>query len=299
MVMTTSSFEGLTAHRIVRDGVILAAWSGGSGPPVLLLHGYPQSSYMWRHVIPALLPDHRVIAMDLRGYGSSDAPAPDTGNELYSKREMTKDAAYVLDELGVESAHLVGHDRGARVVHRFCLDNSERVRTAAVFDIIPTLVMYESADRSMAESYFHWFFLTRRGGMPEAMLRSAPNAWIESRFAGRHRPGFEFGEAAISRYKAAFRRPGVIEATCSDYRAAATVDLDHDRADRAAGRRVAAPMLVGWGRHGYVGTNFDVPTVWSSYAERIRPMPLEADHYVAEENPEQVVSALTSFWAEQ
>lgn len=297
--MTAGALDGMTAQRIVREGVALSVWTGGRGQAVLLLHGYPQSAYMWRHVIPGLLPDHRVIAMDLRGYGESDAPEPDAEDARYSKREMANDAAYVLDELGVDSAHAVGHDRGARVVHRLCLDYSEKVRTAAVFDIIPTLTMYESVDRAMAESYFHWFFLTRSGGMPEVLLRSAPDAWIESRFVGRHQHRFAFEEAAIRTYQEAFRRPGVIEATCSDYRAAASIDLVHDRADRAAGHRVDAPLLVGWGRHGYVGRNFDVPAAWSPYAAHLQPAPIDADHYVAEENPAQVFDALMSFWDEQ
>lgn len=298
MVVTATVFDDLTAHRIVRDGVTLAAWSGGDGPPVLLLHGYPQSSYMWRHVIPKLLADHRVIVMDLRGYGASDAPAPDADDMRYSKREMALDAAHLLERLGVENAHLVGHDRGARVVHRFCLDHGEKVRTATVFDIVPTLSMYESVDRAMAESYFHWFFLTRGGGLPEALLRADPDTWISSRFTGRHRPGFEFEPDAIAGYQRAFRRDGVVEATCSDYRAAATVDLEHDRADREAGRRVTAPLLVGWGTHGYVGRNFDLPAVWSQYAEQLQPVPIDADHYVAEENPDQTVHALKSFWGQ-
>jgi len=290
-------FTGLTRQRFERDGVKLAAWSGGSGPAVMLLHGYPQTSYMWRELAPGLLPHHRVILMDLRGYGQSDAPASDGANLAYSKREMAADVAFVLDSLGVTSAHLVGHDRGGRVVHRFCLDHPDRVTSAAVLDIVPTLHMYETVDRAMAEAYYHWFFLSRGGGVPEALLGSDPETWIRSRFVGRHAPDYEFPPVAIAEYLAAFRRPGVIEATCADYRAAATIDLQHDEADRAAGRVVRQPLLVGWGTLGYVGTAFDVPDVWADYADDVRPAAIDADHYVAEENPEATLKALTSFWA--
>ena len=170
------------------------------------------------------------------------------------------------------------------------------MRTAAVLDIIPTLHMFETVDRAMAEAYFHWFFLTRGGGLPETLLRADPDAWIRSRFAGRHRAGFTFDPAAVESYAEAFRRPGVVEATCADYRAAAGIDLDHDRTDREAGRRIGAPLLVGWGTSGYVGRSFDVPAVWSHYADDVRPAPIEADHYVAEENPAATLAALTAFW---
>lgn len=291
-------FADLTHRRFERDGVELVTWSGGSGETVLLLHGYPQSSLMWRHLVPALVEDHHVVLMDLRGYGASGTPDPGPADLAYAKREMAADAALVLDSLGVDSAHVVGHDRGARVAHRFCLDFPELVRTAAVLDIVPTLHMFESVDRAMAEAYFHWFFLTRGGGLPETLLRADPDAWIRSRFAGRHRAGFVFEASAVEAYAAAFRRPGVIEATCADYRAAAGVDLEHDAADREAGRTVTVPLLVGWGTDGYVGRSFDVAAVWSRYADDVRPVPIEADHYVAEENPAATLAALRRLWAD-
>ncbi|GAA1911626.1 alpha/beta fold hydrolase [Nocardioides hwasunensis] len=288
--------DGLAHRRIERDGVGIATWSGGSGDTVVLLHGYPQTSHMWRHLVPALLEDHHVVLADLRGYGASDAPEPGPGDASYAKREMAADVALVLDTLGVDSAHLVGHDRGGRVVHRFCLDFPELVRTAAVLDIVPSLHMFEHVDRAMAEAYFHWFFLARGGGLPETLLRADPDTWIRSRFAGRHRDGFVFEESAVQAYADAFRRPGVVEATCADYRAAAGIDLEHDRADREAGRTVQSPLLVGWGTSGYVGRSFAVPEVWSGFAADVHPAPIEADHYVAEENPAATLAALDDFW---
>jgi haloacetate dehalogenase len=289
-------YDLLTPHVHERDGVALASWSGGRGDAVVLLHGYPQTSFMWRHVVPGLLERHHVIVLDLRGYGRSDAPAPDVGDLTYSKREMAADLAHVLDGLDVATAHVVGHDRGGRVAHRFALDHPERTRTVAVLDIVPTLHMFEHVDRVMAEAYFHWFFLTRPRGLPEALLHADTEAWVRSRFVGRHGPDHRFDEDTLDEYLAAFSRPGVIEATCSDYRAAAGIDLDHDRSDRDAGRTITAPVLAGWGTRGYVGNAFDVPTVWSRYATDVRPAPIDADHYVAEENPADTVAALTDFW---
>lgn len=291
-------FDGLTRHEVRREGVDLAVWSVGEGTPVVLLHGYPQSSYMWRELVPGLAGDHRLILLDLRGYGRSSAPASDPGDAIYSKRAMAADVATALDVLGIDRAHLVGHDRGGRVVHRFCLDYPELVGTAAVLDIVPTAHMFTHVDRAMADSYFHWFFLTRGGGLPEALLRADPGAWIRSRLIGRHGPGFEFPPDAVAEYLAAFNRPGVIEATCADYRAAATVDLVHDEADRRAGRRIEAPLLAGWGTRSYVGTHFDVTRVWQEWARTVIPAPIDADHYVAEENPMQTMQALRSFWSQ-
>lgn len=291
------TYDALIGQRVAADGgTELAVWSGGEGPAVLLLHGYPQTAYMWRHLVPSLLGSHRVVLMDLRGYGDSDAPTPDPDDATYSKRTMASDVACVLDHLGLDRVHAVGHDRGARVVHRLCLDHPERVSTATVLDIVPTLHMFEHVDRTMAEAYFHWFFLTR-GQLPVTLLRGDPDAWIRSRFHGRHGSQFTFDDTDLEVYAEAFRRPGVIEATCADYRAAASVDLDHDRRSRGDGHRIAAPLLVGWGRHGYVGRNFDVPAIWEQYADSVHPAPIEADHYVAEEAPESTLAALTDFWA--
>lgn len=294
--MTDLAAAGLEHQIFERDGVGLATWHGGTGDTVVLLHGYPQTSHMWRHLVPSLLKEHHVVLVDLRGYGSSDAPRPGPHDAAYAKREMATDVAFVLDELGVDKAHLVGHDRGARVVHRFCLDFPELVATAAVLDIVPTFHMYDHVDRAMAEAYFHWFFLTRPGGLPEDLLNADPDSWIRSRFAGRHLPGFAFEERAIQLYVDAFRRRGIVEATCADYRAAVGIDLTHDRADYANGTVIQHPLMVGWGASSYVGTSFDVADVWSRYADDVHPAPIEADHYVAEENPEGTLAALREFW---
>lgn len=277
-----------------REGVYLSARVAGEGDPVVLLHGYPQTQLMWRHVIADLSQDRRVVVMDLRGYGDSGAPAPVEGDLNYSKREMARDVVHVMAELGHETFDVVGHDRGGRVAHRLGLDHPERVRSIVVLDIVPTLHMFEHVDRAMADAYYHWFFLTQPGGLPERLLHADPVGWIASRFAGRN-TGQPIEDAALQAYLTAFRRPGVIEATCADYRAAATVDLEHDRASREA--RLAAPLLALWGATSYVGRNFDVERVWSEYAAEVSGAAVEADHYLAEENPDATIAAIRDFWS--
>ncbi|GAA1477359.1 alpha/beta hydrolase [Nocardioides aestuarii] len=265
----------------------------------MLLHGYPQTSFMWRHVVPRLVEAGRsVVLADLRGYGAS-GPAhagPVADPATYAKREMASDVAALLDTLGHDTVDLVGHDRGGRVAHRLALDHPERVRSLAVLDIVPTLHMFEHVDRSMAEAYFHWFLLTRPGGLPEALISASPETWLRSRFTGRD-AGTPVPTAAVDVYLDAFLQPGVVDATCADYRAAATVDLDHDRTDREVGRRVTAPVLALWGDAGYVGRNFDVEEVWRRYAGEVTGRGLATDHYLAEEAPTEVVEALLAFWA--
>jgi haloacetate dehalogenase len=277
-----------------RDGVRIAAWVAGEGHPVVLLHGYPQTHLMWRHVAADLVRDRRVVAIDLRGYGESDAPPPAAGDATYAKREMALDVAHVMRELGHDRFDVVGHDRGGRVGHRLGLDHPERVRTLAVLDIVPTLHMFENVDRSMAESYFHWFFLTQPGGLPERLIEADPAAWIASRFAGRHAGSPPVDDQIQAAYLEGFRRPGVIAATCADYRAAATIDLEHDRTDR--GSALSMPVLALWGESSYVGRSFDVLDVWREYAADVSGGSVAADHYLAEEAPAATVEAIRAFW---
>jgi haloacetate dehalogenase len=292
-------FEQFEELSVRRGDVGLFTRAGGAGRPVVLLHGYPQSQVMWSAIADDLTRDRSVVLIDLRGYGASGAPPPAVDDANYSKREMALDVVQVMQKLGHTAFDVVGHDRGGRVAHRLCLDHPERVRSVAVLDIVPTLHMFESVDRTMAEEYFHWFFLTRPGGLPERLLGADPDAWIRSRFSGRHAGGTQIAAEALASYEAAFRRPEVVAATCADYRAAATVDLEHTREDRAAGRRVSAPLLALWGATSYVGRSFEVSAVWSSYAGEVTGVAVDADHYLAEENPLATIGALRDFWAGQ
>lgn len=291
--MDDSAFERTS---LARDGLTFAVSTGGEGEPVVLLHGYPQSRLMWRRIAEPLSRHRRVVMMDLRGYGESDAPAPTPDSSNYAKRVMADDVVHVMRALGHDEFDVVGHDRGGRVGHRLALDHPGRVRSLAVLDIVPTLHMFEHVDRPMAESYFHWFFLARPDRIAERLIGADPGAWVHSRFAGRHSGGEPIDPGTIEAYIEAFGRPGVIPATCADYRAAATVDLDHDRIDRIAGRRVTVPLLALWGRSSYVGRHFDVAEVWASFAERVWATAVDADHYLAEEAPAATLAALDDFW---
>ncbi len=282
---------------VSRDGVRTAVWRTGRGSPVLLLHGYPQCHLMWRHVVADLARDHEVVVTDLRGYGESSAPPDNAGHTVYSKREMAADQARVMRELGHDRFAVVGHDRGGRVAHRLALDFPAAVTSVAVVDIVPTLHMYEHVDRAMAETYFHWFLLSRPAPLPEDLIGAAPDAWIAGRFRGRHAGGLALEPEAIAAYTRYFRRASTIAASCADYRAAATTDLAHDRADRQAGRRITMPLLAVWGEQSYVGRHFDVSGIWRAAADDVAGRALPADHYVPEEAPGDLTAALREFWA--
>ncbi len=274
------------------DGVRIATTVLGDGPPLLLLHGYPEMRDMWHAVAPVLAERYTVVATDLRGYGQSDAPSGDR----YSKREMAADQLAVMGRLGFAEFFVAGHDRGARVGHRMALDAPGRVRALAVIDVVPTLHMFDHVDRVMATSYFHWFFLALGGGLPEGLIRADPERWLRSRFVHRWSTRDPLTPEVFDRYLACFTRAGVIEATCADYRAAASVDLDLDRADAAGGARLEMPVLALWGADSYVGRNFDVLGVWSDYASDVSGAGIASDHYVPEEAPEACALHLHDFF---
>lgn len=273
------------------DGIEIAAEVRGSGPAVLLLHGYPETKAMWDGVAAMLAADHTVVAADLRGYGDSAKPR----GPLYAKREMARDQVALMRELGFARFTVVGHDRGGRVAHRMALDHPDAVTALAMLDIVPTLHMFENVDRAMATAYFHWFFLARDDGMPEALINADRETWLRSRFTGRRHDGDRLPDA-YDEYLRCFDLDTVF-ASGADYRAAATIDLEHDRSDRDAGRAVDCPVLALWGAHSYVGRNFDVLATWTPYAPSITGAAINADHYLAEEAPEQTAAALREFLA--
>lgn len=279
--------------------VTIAASVGGDGSPVLLLHGYPETHLMWHRVAPTLARRHTVVMADLRGYGDSDKPAPDVDGLVYSKRSMASDQHALMRSLGFERYAVVGHDRGARVAHRLALDIPEAVAKVAVLDVVPTLHMFENVDRAMASTYFHWFFLGLRNGLPERLLAAEPRTWLRSRFEGRNAGGLPIDPAAYREYERCFLSPGAIEASTADYQSAAGIDLVHDGEDRASGRRISAPLLALWGSHGYVGRSFDVLDVWGAYADQVSGRAIDADHYLAEEAPDAVLAELVTFLADE
>lgn len=268
---------------------------GGAGPPVLLLHGYPQTHVIWHHVAPVLAAYFTVVVADLRGYGDSDKPASADDHAPYSKRAMAADQLAVMRTLGFDRFAVAGHDRGGRVGHRLALDAPEAVAALAVLDIVPTRYAFQHADAAFAAGYYHWFFLTAGNGIPERLIGNDPEFWIRARMSTRHQGGTPFDPAAMDEYVRCFSDPAAIHASCEDYRAAASIDLRHDDAD--AGRPVSCAVLALWGGDSFVGHSYDVLDAWRAYASDLRGSPLPCDHYLPEEAPEQTADALREFFA--
>lgn len=288
-------FDGFESVGVSVDGVRIHARVGGEGPPVLLLHGYPQTHVMWHELAPPLAEKYTVVAADLRGYGDSDKPPSHTDHSSYSKRAMAADMVGAMNALGYKRFAVVGHDRGARVTHRLCLDHAESVEKATVLDIVPTRHVFANVNRALATAYDHWFFLAEPPDLPEVLIAGAPDYFLRRKleqWAGR---GSASSAEAMAEYMRCFRDPDTIRATCEDYRAGASVDLEHDDADAAAGRRVTCPLLVLWGAQGFVDTAYDVLNVWRQYADDVRGHALESGHFVAEEAPAETLKALREF----
>lgn len=286
-------FEGFEQARIATSGTEIVLRHGGSGPPLLLLHGYPQTHVIWHKIAPRLAERFTVVASDLRGYGASGKPPGGERHENYAKRAMALDQVEVMTELGFERFAVVGHDRGARVTHRLALDHPDRVTRAAVLDIVPTLSMYEQTDQAFATGYYHWFFLIQPYDLPERLIGAAPDYYLERKIGAWSRNEQPFDPAAVEAYKAAFRDPATIHASCEDYRAAATIDLEHDRAD--LDRKLACPWLALWGAKGLVGKIYDVLAEWQARAEDVRGQPLDCGHFLPEEAPDATLAALLDF----
>lgn len=289
--------EGFVYDRIDTGEVSITYAHAGGGPPLLLLHGYPQTHLMWRDVAPALARDFHVVCADLRGYGDSDKPAGSADHATYSKRAMAADMVSLMRELGHDRFAVAGHDRGGRVAHRMALDQPNVVTRLAVLDIAPTLHMFEATDQAFATGYYHWFFLIQPDGLPERMIGADPAWYLREKLRRWSAPGTRFDEAAVAEYVRCFSSPGAVHATCEDYRAAAGIDLEHDRAARSAGRRIAAPLLVLWGRHGLVARSYDVLGVWQHYASSVvSGRALDCGHFLPEEKHGEVADDLASFF---
>ena len=288
-------FPGFAIQRIRTAGTHIHCVVGGVGPPLLLLHGYPQTHAMWHKIAPALARDYTVVCADLRGYGDSGKPASDATHSAYAKRAMAQDMVEVMRELGFPRFRLVGHDRGGRVAHRLSLDHPDAVERVAVLDISPTRTMFAQTDQAFATSYYHWFFLIQPLGMPEKLIGADPVyylRWTIGRLTGQMA---HFDPRALAEYERCFADPATIHASCEDYRAAATIDLEHDDADIAAGRKVACPLLALWGAKGVVNRLFDPLHDWGAVANDVRGHSLPSGHYIPEELPEETVRELRGF----
>ncbi len=291
-------FPGLQGRRVeVDNGVEIDALVGGSGPPLLLLHGHPQTRAMWHKVAPTLARTHTVVLADLRGYGDSSKPAglPDHAN--YAKRVMARDQVRLMQALGHEHFDLLAHDRGARVAHRLALDHAERVGRMVLLDVAPTLAMYEQTSRAFATAYWHWFLLIQPAPLPERLIEADPAAYVRD-VIGRRSAGLApFTAPALAAYERAMALPGAAHGICEDYRAAAGIDLEHDRADRDAGRHLSTPTLVLWGAHGVVHSCFQPLQEWQRVATQVQGEALPCGHYIAEEAPGLLLERVLPFLA--
>ena len=286
-------FEGFTTTDIETAEVVIHTVHGGAGPPVLLLHGYPQTHVMWHRVAPALAEAFTVVATDLRGYGDSSKPPGGGDHAGYSKRVMARDQVEVMAALGFERFAVIGHDRGGRVGHRMALDHGEKVSQLAVLDIVPTYKIFMEIDRHIATDYYHWFFLIQPFDFPERMIGADPDYYLRRKI-GKFSFGTDvFSDEAMGEYLRCFRDPAAIHGSCEDYRAAATIDLVHDEADLA--RRLACPVLALWGEKGAMERNYDVLAAWRERASDVRGRALPCGHFLAEEAPAEVIAETLAF----
>ncbi|GIT90949.1 haloacetate dehalogenase [Jannaschia pagri] len=282
---------------IADDGTRLAVRTVGSGPPLVLLHGFPENHRCWLPVLPPLAERFTCILPDLRGYGESDAPPDDLGHTVYSKRRMARDLICILDQLGHPTADVVGHDRGARLAYRFALDHPSRLGKLAILEVVPTLAFWESWSADLAHKAYHWNFLAQPAPLPERMIGADPRAYVDWTLEGwTLRKSLDvFADDALESYRAQAENPAQLAAMCADYRAGYHTDRAIDAEDRAAGRKIAAPLLFIWARSGFPASTGDPAAVWRDWAVNVSDYAVECGHFAMEEAPEQVSAALAEF----
>ncbi|MEE9250610.1 MAG: alpha/beta hydrolase [Alphaproteobacteria bacterium] len=290
-------FEHFTLDHVSVDGGDIRLRYGGNGPLLLLLHGNPQTHAMWHRVAPALADRFRMVCPDLRGYGGSFKPDATADHAPYAKKEMARDMVQVMAHFGDGDFFIGSHDRGARVAHRLALDFPDRVRKLAVLDIVPTIEHFERADMSFAMGYYHWFWFAQRHPLPESVINAAPEVWFRAH-TSREPKGNDFFHAdALADYLAAARNPEMVRGMCEDYRAAATIDLDHDRESREAGEKIRCSLLVLWGAKGKIGEWYEPLDIWRRYCEaEVVGGPVNSGHYLAEEAPDEVLERFFAFF---
>jgi haloacetate dehalogenase len=291
-----SMFKDFQPFTLQRNGVNLQCRTAGQGAPLLLLHGHPQSHAMWHRVAPDLAKRFTVVMMDLRGYGDSDRPHSDDTHCAYSKREMALDAAAVMQSRGFAQFQILAHDRGARVAHRLAADHPKMVQRMMLLDIAPTLSMYQNTTQAFATAYWHWFFLIQPQPLPEALIESDPVRYVRSVMGKRHAGLGAFEPEAMAQYERCIQIPGSARGICEDYRASASIDLAHDRADIAAEKKLSIPVHVLWGEHGVVGKNFDVLALWRERATHVTGQSVACGHYIAEEAPGELFAQAHNFF---
>ncbi len=290
-------FEGFEKRQLRTTGAEINLVKAGNGPPLLLLHGYPQSHIMWHKIAPQLSEHFTVVVSDLRGYGDSSKPETTALHEPYSKREMAKDQVEIMTQLGFEEFLVAGHDRGGRVAHRMSLDYPQKVKKLVVMDIAPTYTMYTTTDMEFADAYYHWFFLIQKAPLPERMIGADPSFYFRSKLGQWGQDSTAFPEEVMAEYLRCFDE-ATIHASCEDYRASATIDIAHDQVDIDAGNLTSCPLLALWGDKGFVGRKYDVLAEWRKRASDVQGWALPSGHYLPEEAPKETLAALLKFFGE-
>ncbi len=289
-------FEGFSLETVEANGQKIRLRRGGSGPPLLLLHGNPQTHAMWHKVAPVLARRFAVICPDIRGYGFSSSPPPTPDSRHYAKREMAKDLVALMKHFGFPRFGVVSHDRGARVAHRLAIDHPDAVERLCVMDIVPTIEHFERTEMAFALGYYHWFFLAQPYDKPERMILRDVEDWFDSHTTREPKDKGFFHPEARADYVAALREPGTVASICEDYRAATGIDLVHDRGSRSAGQRIHCPLLVLWGAKGKIGQWYQPIELWRRYADGpVTGGPVASGHYLAEEAPDETIARLDAF----
>jgi haloacetate dehalogenase len=287
-------FSNFETKTIQTSEVNIKVTIGGRGEPLLLLHGYPQTYFMWHKIADLLAQDFTVIATDLRGYGASSKPSGKPDHSNYAKRVMAQDQVEVMSQLGYEKFYLVGHDRGARVAHRLTLDYPEKVKKLALLDILPTDELYKNCDREFATAYYHWFFLIQPYPFPETLINNNAEYFLLNCLKTWSKVANTFTEAVIAEYLGYFSDFATIHSTCEDYRAAASIDLIHDHLDLT--EKIICPLLVLWGKQGIIGKKYHVLATWQVRAIDVQGQGLDCGHFLPEEAPEETYLALKNFF---
>ena len=288
-------FDGFERRQVETSEVLINLVVGGAGPPLLLLHGYPQTHTMWHKVAPLLAEQHTLVIPDMRGYGDSAKPAGDAEHLNYSKRAMAADQVEVMQALGFEAFDLAGHDRGARCAHRLVLDHPARVTRAAFLDIVPTFDVWERSDRRHAWTSFHWYFLSQEFDLPEVLIGGNPDFWLTKMLEKWGADMNAFTPDALAEYKRCFRDPKSIHATCEDLRAGNTIDVTHDTQDRD--QQIACPVLVLWGERAGSARAHSVLDIWRERASNVQGKPLQCGHFLPEEQPQETAREFLKFFS--
>ena len=285
--------KNFISKKIKTTDALINTKIGGTGPPILLMHGYPQTHLMWHKIAPQLSKKFTVIVTDLRGYGDSSKPKTDNSHIVYSKKRMALDQVEVMKALGFEKFYAVGHDRGARVLHRMMIDNQNSVKKGVFMDIVPTLTMYNTADKNFAYNYYHWFFLTQPYDFPERLIGGNPEYYLRKKIKAWGKNKDFIPKEVFNEYLRCFSNKETIHASCEDYRASFTIDLEHDKNDY--GKKIKNPIYVMWGEYGFVGNNYKVINVWKEYATNVKGRGLPCGHYIPEESPDETLEFLLEF----